>query len=175
MPVKCSLCNVNKATVTLKHMVDGAVQDLRVCESCAAKHGFNAQLPLPLLTDFLFGVGSPVERADEDDRACPACHMHRGDFHKTSLLGCPVCYESFRSDIELLLENMHKGTRHFGKVPASAMGRYCDDLRREIERADRSDDGDRAESLRRRLRELEDDSIRRPRGRRRAGMDVPRE
>ena len=44
--------------------------------------------------------------------------MHRSDFKKTSLLGCPTCYDVFLRDLSPMLESMQRGAEgHVGKVP----------------------------------------------------------
>jgi protein arginine kinase activator len=44
--------------------------------------------------------------------------MRIADFKKTSRLGCQACYETFADELKPLLEAMHKGNQHVGKVPA---------------------------------------------------------
>ena len=171
----CSICKVNQATMPVQHMVDGAISQLDVCETCATKHGFSAQLPLPLLADFLFGVGTPEEVSQKDDHACPVCHMYRSDFHKASLLGCPACYQSFRSDIDGLLEGMHKGNFHLGKVPLAERAAVCMALRADIIAAEARGDDDVVRILSERLKSLEVEEPRPAVRRRKAGVDVPRE
>ncbi|MCE9614041.1 MAG: hypothetical protein K8T26_07165 [Lentisphaerae bacterium] len=149
----CSICHKNAGTVSLKHVVNGVTQDIVVCQECAAKNGFDSQLPIPLLTDFLMGeAAAPSHPAD--DQACVACHMHQTDFHKTSLLGCPACYTAFQGELEGLLSTMHRGTRHFGKVPRKRLAGYLRAIERGITAAEAEKDAVVAERLRQHLRRL---------------------
>lgn len=50
-------------------------------------------------------------------RECPGCKSTIRDISKTSKLGCPQCYETFKGSIESLLERTHKSTKHVGKRP----------------------------------------------------------
>ncbi len=116
--MNCAICKKNEASVSLKHQVDGEDRDLHVCEACAEKHGLSVQLPIPLLTDFLFGVPSELSSGSSDkDSSCPGCHMHSKDLAKSSLLGCPQCYSVFSVEVGNMLENVQRGAQHFGKVP----------------------------------------------------------
>ena len=152
----CFLCKKNDATVPLKHVVDGSITDANVCEPCAEKHGFNIQLPIPLLTDFLFGVHPEAAQPDPaDDSSCPVCHMNRSDFHKASRLGCETCYETFADDVSMLMDNMHMGHRHLGKVPRDRMDEHILAVRQEIEIVEKADDTLRAARLREHIRETE--------------------
>lgn len=115
--MKCALCKANEGTIPMKQLADGA--ELVVCEDCARKHGYTINLPIPVLTDFLFGGGQGQKPAE--DPACPACHMHRSDLNKGTLLGCPACYDSFASEVASMIENMQAGRLHVGKVPRRHM------------------------------------------------------
>lgn len=117
----CQVCKTKNAAVHFKQVSDGVAQELYLCETCAAQKGFTVESPLGL-TDFLFGMGTPKNQSKPpgEDRACPACHMRRSDFRKTSRLGCPQCYETFASDLAPILDDMHQGSVHAGKVPAGA-------------------------------------------------------
>jgi protein arginine kinase activator len=109
----CEACGEYDANVHLTHVVNGVARSIDLCEECAARGGLNVDLPLPL-ADMLVGV-------DEDEGAahkkCSLCQMALIDFRKSSRLGCPVCYETFSSELKPLLSEMQKGTHHSGKVP----------------------------------------------------------
>jgi len=73
------------------------------------------------------GILSPTGYAliDSDDPGplgggsivCSSHGYTQKDFEKTGRLGCPHCYDTFRVLVQPLLERMHKGTRHLGKIP----------------------------------------------------------
>ena len=149
----CGVCHKNVATVSLAHVVDGVSKEWRLCQTCAAKHGVDTQLPLPALTDFLFGLAEP-NGVVVDDCTCTACHMHEADFHKTSLLGCPACYVAFQPEVDRLIAGMHKGPRHFGKVPKRQTIATLQALETAIADAVSAQDPAGADHLRRRLHDL---------------------
>lgn len=155
--MQCELCKAKPATVHFKQVCDGAVREMFICEACAAKKGFDAQAPMGL-TDFLFGFGSPpkVEKpAPVEDKACSTCHMRRSDFRKTSRLGCPACYDTFADALAPILEDMHRGLVHVGKVPAGAsLASRVAALRTELDRAVAAQSFEEAARLRDAIREL---------------------
>ena len=75
------------------------------------------------------GILSPVGYAliDSDDPGpirsdgivCPSDGYTQREFEKSGRMGCPQCYQTFRTHIQPLLERMHKGMRHVGKIPGN--------------------------------------------------------
>jgi protein arginine kinase activator len=117
--MQCDSCGEAEATIHLTQMVNGAVKKLHLCEECAEESGLNVDGAMSL-SDVLFGMGAPHDaESTGEEKACKACGMTRGDFKKTSRLGCPSCYDTFAEEMAPMLAAMHKGTQHAGKVPAS--------------------------------------------------------
>jgi protein arginine kinase activator len=54
---------------------------------------------------------------------CEQCGFTQSDFKKHGRFGCPACYETFKAVIEPMLDNLHKGTKHAGKIPHRALER----------------------------------------------------
>jgi hypothetical protein len=53
-----------------------------------------------------------------------AVRVHaQADFKKQGRFGCPACYDAFKGILDPMLEGMHKGTVHSGKVPQKALQR----------------------------------------------------
>ena len=155
--MKCQFCHKNEANLQVKQVIDGEVCEVAVCQDCAAKGGLNVQTPIPMLTDFLFGVGmKPQPEPINQDKACPECHMRYSDFRNGSLLGCPACYDSFAAEIEPLIASFHEGDHHVGKVPEgerAAVERSA--IGRQLEQAVAAQDFEKAAELRDRLKALE--------------------
>ena len=115
--MKCEICKDNDATVHFKHVVNGSVQEMFVCKDCAENGGLSVQGAIPI-TDFLFGVAAqPQEEPAGEGRECPACGMGSRHFRETSRLGCAVCYETFKEELKPMVEEVHRGLQHKGKVP----------------------------------------------------------
>lgn len=64
----------------------------------------------------LLDNGMPQQRAG-GGVSCPHCGYAQRDFERTGRLGCPQCVGHFQELLMPLIERMHKGTHHKGKVP----------------------------------------------------------
>ena len=114
----CETCGKKMATVHWTEMVNDAVKKMHLCEACAAAKGLDVNNPAAF-SDVLLGLGAQKPpAAKERDVACALCHMRISDFKKTSRLGCQACYDTFADELKPLLEAMHKGNLHVGKVPS---------------------------------------------------------
>ncbi len=123
----CDDCGRNKAVVHIVQAGAGGRVEKNLCEECAAKYG---DLLMPFggrdvsVNDFLKGVfGAREEREDRGSRAeqtelvCPNCGMSYADFLQTGKIGCSVCYETFRHQLDPLLRRIHGSSAHSGKIP----------------------------------------------------------
>ena len=147
----CEICKEREATVHLTQVVEGQVKKLHLCETCAAKSGFDINGPLSI-TDILLGMG--LQKPDESEpvavpagpiesgleRSCPRCHMRRTDFKKGGRFGCAECYAAFADELPPLLKAMHRSERHVGKVPAGQGKRIrasaeLDELKAQLKKA----------------------------------------
>jgi protein arginine kinase activator len=54
---------------------------------------------------------------------CEQCGFTQVDFKKHGRFGCPACYDAFKGVLEPMLDSMHKGTTHAGKIPQTALAR----------------------------------------------------
>lgn len=112
----CSNCKKNEASVLFKQLVDNQVTQLGLCAQCAQA----AELPVPAsgpLFHLLAQLGGARKTAAGRETVCRACGLRYEEFRRSGMLGCPDCYESFRSRLEQVLKSIHGATRHNGKQP----------------------------------------------------------
>lgn len=121
--MKCDLCD-NKATVFLTQIVNGKMQKVNLCESCAKEKGVTDPTGFAL-ADLLFGLGNEqqIETALPEMDECPACGYPLAQLKKTGRVGCAECYEVFADSLRSLVKAMHAGISHCGKIPAGATAR----------------------------------------------------
>jgi protein arginine kinase activator len=119
-PLKCDLCT-NPATVHLTQIVNNKVHKVDLCESCAQAKGVTDPSGFSL-ADLLLKASLNPEMPSSAVR-CEQCGFTQNDFKKHGRFGCPQCYATFSGLIEPMLDNMHKGTAHAGKVPEKALER----------------------------------------------------
>jgi len=156
--MQCEICKKNAATVHFKEAYDGEIREMHLCEQCARESGLDTQAPLPL-TDFLFGVEVRKKGAPEEaDRTCPHCGMSRSRFRKESRLGCGSCYETFKDELQQMIEELHKGRSHVGKVPRrEKIANGIASMRRRMDGAIAKQDFEEAARLRDMIQHLEKD------------------
>jgi protein arginine kinase activator len=135
--------------------VDGVAREVHLCEECASRNGINIEMPMSM-TDLLAGFQALEEvDAGSKSKKCPLCGMRLRDFQKTSRLGCPACYDTFRGELKRLLAGMQKGEQHAGKQPAWATGPADSSsvlaLRKELETAVAGENYEEAARLRDRI------------------------
>jgi protein arginine kinase activator len=119
-PLKCDLCS-KPATVHLTQIVNNKVHKVDLCEACAQAKGVTDPSGFSL-ADLLLKASLNPEVASAGSR-CPRCGFSPAEFKKLGRFGCPECYETFRNLVEPMLENMHNGIAHTGKVPTRALER----------------------------------------------------
>ncbi len=117
--LKCDLCS-KPATVHLTQIVNSKIHKVDLCEACAQAKGVTDPSGFSLADLLLKASLNPEPTGDFK---CTACGFTAQDFKKTGRFGCPTCYEQFTGMIEPMLETMHKGSAHTGKVPMRALER----------------------------------------------------
>ncbi len=160
----CDVCKTNPATVYLTQIVDGNMKKVNLSESCSKDKGVSDPTGFAL-ADLLLGLGETqqVEQAIPAEQ-CPACGFTQADFKKTGRLGCSDCYATFAEGLSSLLQAMHKGTKHTGKVPARLfrdLARYdrLNELKRNLEEAVTKEDYESAATIRDEIRQLESGEV----------------
>ena len=118
--LKCDLCK-QPATVHLTQIVTGKVHKVDLCESCAQAKGVTDPSGFSLADLLLKASLNPGPSAA--GVRCELCGATAADWKKHGRFGCPRCYETFAELLTPLLENMHKGVTHTGKVPHRALER----------------------------------------------------
>ncbi len=119
-PLKCDLCS-KPATVHLTQIVNNKVHKVDLCEACAQAKGVTDPSGFSL-ADLLLKASLNPETSPVGVR-CEQCGFTQSDFKKHGRFGCPACYDTFKGIIEPMLDNMHKGIVHTGKIPHRALER----------------------------------------------------
>lgn len=101
---------------------------------------------------------TPVTK--QEPKRCPTCGMTFNQFRQIGRLGCSDCYRTFDRPLEPLLQRIHGGHLHGGKVPRRAGGeieqrREIAQLKEQMSLAIAKEEFEKAAVIRDRLRELE--------------------
>jgi protein arginine kinase activator len=164
--MQCEICQNREATIHLTEISDGIRTESHLCEQCAAEQGVavKSNIPINELLSGLLSVQPPEEQAGgitENDNECPNCGFTLDDFREKAVLGCPHDYEVFEQNITPLIKKAHDGNgTHRGKVPSkvpvdSKRELELAELRRQLDKAVRTEDYERAAELRDRIAEIE--------------------
>ena len=117
--LKCDLCS-KPATVHLTQIVNSKIHKVDLCEACAQAKGVTDPGGFSLADLLLKASLNPEPTGDI---RCASCGFTQQDFKKTGRFGCPSCYQHFSGMLEPLLDTMHEGVVHTGKVPQRALER----------------------------------------------------
>src|SRR5947207_2961065 len=115
--IKCEFCS-KPAKVHLTKIIQNKVHKLDLCEDCAKAKGVNDPSGFSI-TDLLMSSALDPDSGPQPV-ACEQCGFTQADFKKHGRFGCPACYDTFKALLDPLLDNMHKGVSHTGKVPQRA-------------------------------------------------------
>jgi protein arginine kinase activator len=160
----CDNCKERDAVVHLTQILDNAVNQVRLCERCAAEKGVETTVALPKhpLGEFLQAVQQqsavgPVREGTQ----CVVCGLTLKEFRASGRLGCAHCYGAFEGSLRELLRRVHGSAQHVGRRyrpphPEAAQRRNTlVELREELKRAIDGEQFERAAALRDQIRGLE--------------------
>lgn len=169
MHEKCMSCKQHPATVKLTKIVKGTIEELYLCQECAAKQSpYQKKLINPLqgltLDAILAGIlGQTKEegtRPGSVDLQCSTCGLPFDSYRTSLILGCSDCYESFEKQLVNDLRKFHGSIVHRGRTPEENPSiirarRNPQELRKRLQDAIKAEDFELAARLRDELREVE--------------------
>ncbi len=120
--MKCQACD-QPATVHLTEIVNGKKKEKHLCSECEGKQQLLKQQDMNLTAILQSVIGQNVGAAANElsQLTCPSCGIKYMEFKAAGRCGCPNDYEAFREPLLPLLERIHRGRRHVGKVPVHAL------------------------------------------------------
>ncbi len=163
----CQECGQNEANVHIIKSVDGEKTELFLCEQCArskeelefsseSKYSLH-ELFSSILNQHLLGSR---EARNAAKLQCPSCGLSFAQFSQIGRIGCSECFYAFEERLKPLLQRIHTGTAHTGKVPARAQSRVRylrerDQLKEQLQEKIQNEEFEEAARLRDRIRNLE--------------------
>lgn len=142
--LRCDQCGKQPAAVRYTQVDSGHIRKGHLCAACARARGLLEIAPVP----------------GDKSLVCGECGLAFADFQQQGRLGCPACYTAFAAEMLPLLRQIHGHVEHTGKnsggsPPVAGERRQIDDLRLALDEAVRSEDYERAATLRDEIRALE--------------------
>ena len=97
--MKCSICNINDADITIASHKENKNRQISICKNCLEKTGIPGDLINNTCDD-----SEQTEKQSykvEYDLKCPHCLTEISDFLATGQTGCPQCYHVFKKEIDI--------------------------------------------------------------------------
>ena len=120
----CQNCGENEANVKYTQIINGVKKQMNLCEGCARKLGIeNISFKMPSIdiSNFLGGMfeGNMADFIPSlikpETLLCNKCGSSYEEFIDSGKFGCDECYNTFSSQIDALLKNIHGVNRHVGR------------------------------------------------------------
>lgn len=149
----CQRCKKQQATIHLTEILNNEKRERHLCEDCAREEGVAIKTQVSL-QDILSGMLEAHESAGrEAGLSCPDCGLTYAEFRNQGRLGCPNDYEAFAEPLHEVLEKVHGGTEHLGKIPRragadSVVQRELMQMRRQLQEAIETEKYEEAARLR---------------------------
>jgi protein arginine kinase activator len=158
----CDSCGERDWKVTLTKVVDDAVIQVHLCDTCAAEQGVETTVSAPktALTSLLQSVQAQMATSQADSARCSFCQASYKDFRASGRLGCARCYSTFETQLHDLLQRVHGAVRHTGRqyyAPAPDQLQRAStvlELREQLRRAIELEQFEQAARLRDQLKEV---------------------
>jgi len=153
----CESCGENPATIRCIEVVGGEKRSRMFCEACLAEKGvvIDPGAIKKAATQFIEELTEQELSGDQPrpGSRCLGCGLTWAEFKNFNRLGCAACYQTFETEVEGMLDRIHGGIRHAGRVPEEASGRLEQrrkhtEIRTELDDAIRAEDYERAARLR---------------------------
>jgi protein arginine kinase activator len=160
----CQNCKKNPAKVHYTEIVNNSMVAMNLCVECAEQKGIDVQKAGNYgLGDLVAGLIDSAADSESERISrvrCATCGYEYSDFKRIGRLGCPDCYTAFESQRIAVLRHVHGSTQHAGKKAArtserTAIRERVAALREDLSLAIRSEDYERAATLRDEIRNLE--------------------
>lgn len=157
----CQSCEKRPATTHIKTIVNGELKEFMLCPECAGRLGYGS-----LFTSFgpdldsLFGGFMDSYTPQVSGKRCSFCGSSFEDIAQSGRVGCAHCYEVFEEELLPSLQRIHGRTSHTGKLAKSAgravkLQSEIEALRKELENAIKTQEFEKAASIRDKIRELQ--------------------
>ncbi|MDD2804748.1 MAG: UvrB/UvrC motif-containing protein [Elusimicrobiales bacterium] len=165
----CEDCRKQNASVFLKLAVNNKVQELHLCQACAAKKGmgFGLETGAFNISDIvgnMSGYFKDFLPPEKKTLRCGGCGLKYAEFKESGRLGCPQCYASFEPQLAELMARIHGAAHHAGrayrggaelKLSKAETARRLEELRAALKDAVVKEDFEAAARLRDDLKRLE--------------------
>lgn len=160
----CDSCKKKNANFHYTKIINGKVEELHLCESCAFENqDYDLDKPFSIhkLFSGLFSSINEAEKEKLEDITCSNCGLTFSKFQKTGKLGCDKCYDNFSEYLKPIINGIHGHNHHRGKAPkrispSIGLQREIEELNDKLEAAVKREEFEDAALIRDEIKALKD-------------------
>ena len=116
----CQKCGKNTATTHIKTVVNGVMDEINLCQTCAEQSNYSP-FGKNSLIDMLTSVFGDTKTSLAMNKVCSCCNSSFNEIAKTGKVGCSQCYTTFKDELLPYIKRVHSTINHIGKKPNSAV------------------------------------------------------
>ena len=128
--MKCEICDMREAFITMNFFRPGTSHSLWICLSCMQKH-------TPLWQDLddekrnhIFQhIHRAMQPRDEIIPVCPVCGRSLKEFEQSASAGCAECYNVFADSVSETLSNINCRLPYAGDFPTTEGASFISEKR----------------------------------------------
>ncbi len=161
----CEVCKDRTAVFHVQQIMGEDLYEMHLCRECAAKKGISKDGKIfdfslsKLISGLIKNSPVPVRTGNESDK-CQTCGTKITDMKESGLVGCPDCYNTFRSSIAKVISRNGSYIYHRGKLPTKLQAYKTilidkEELKRELEEAVNNEEYENAVIIRDKLASLD--------------------
>ncbi len=160
----CEICKKKTAVFHVQQFLGDNVYEMHLCRDCAAKKGISRDGKTFdfSLSKLLNNFNNKVipERTINESETCKTCGSKAVDIKEDGQVGCPDCYNYFRSSIASIISLNGSYLEHRGKLPSKLQAYKTilidkEKLKRELDQAVINEEYENAVILRDKLTNIE--------------------
>ena len=119
--MRCDICNDRDAVICVEQVIMGRQAQVHLCEACAHERGLHTggdHIGMSV-QNFIAEIKAATDLIQQqlDPRACPVCGTGIYHIRKYHSVGCPECYNFFRTDIKDIMGHVGIMGHYSGSVP----------------------------------------------------------
>ena len=110
----CTNCKKENASFFFSQTINGVKNSVALCKNCSAKLS-NSSVGAGIFEPFyMTNQSSPYQN---QNKKCSLCGLEFADIKKLGKVGCSECYNSFSSELNEIIKQIHGNAKHQGRPP----------------------------------------------------------
>ncbi len=120
----CTNCKKETAVFFYQQNINGKTTSVALCKECSKK--FNS--PSGSFGFFEPFFKTPSQGNSNPEKVCNLCGLRFNDIRKLGKVGCPECYKTFKSELDIIIRQIHGSAKHCGHMPENSSPNTTTDM-----------------------------------------------